>query len=81
MSWHEFATITIEEWARLNGKPAPAPIESIKTEDWPTPTKRPAYSVLSFEKTAAVGIAPMRPVREAVREFCERYRALESVSA
>ena len=81
MSWRDFAMIVIEEWAALNGKPAPAPIEAIRTEDWPTPTKRPAYSVLSFEKTAALGIAPMRPVREAVREFCERYRMLETVTA
>lgn len=81
MSWHQFAMVTLEEWARVCGKPAPAPIESIRTEDWPTPTKRPKYSVLSFEKTAALGIAPMRPVRDAVREFCERYQALEAVSA
>jgi dTDP-4-dehydrorhamnose reductase len=81
MSWHEFAMLTLEEWANVNGKPTPAPIESIRTEDWPTPTKRPKYSVLSFAKTAALGIAPMRPAREAVTDFCERYRALEGVSA
>ena len=81
MSWHQFATITLQEWANINGKPEPQPIESIRTEDWPTPTKRPAYSVLSFEKTAALGIAPMRPVREAVHEFCERYRELEKANA
>jgi len=78
MSWHAFASMTLEEWAKVNGKPAPTPIESIRTEDWPTPTKRPAYSVLSFEKTAALGIAPMRPVRDAVHEFCERYKALDA---
>ena len=81
MSWHQFATIVIEEWARAVGKQPPEPIESIRTEDWPTPTKRPKYSVLSFDKVAALGIAPMRPVRDAVSEFCERYRSLETVSA
>ena len=81
MSWHQFAMITIGEWAEVVGKPAPEPIESIRTEDWPTPTKRPRYSVLSFEKTGALGIAPMRPVREAVREFCERLLALQAVQA
>lgn len=81
MSWRDFAMMTIEEWAKINSKPEPAPIEAIRTEDWPTPTKRPAYSVLSFEKTAALGIEPMRSARDAVHEFCERYRALETVSA
>jgi dTDP-4-dehydrorhamnose reductase len=79
MSWHEFATVTLEEWAKIVGKPAPDPIAAIKTEDWPTPTKRPKYSVLSFEKVAALGISPMRPVREAVHEFAERLLALEVV--
>lgn len=81
MSWHEFATIAIEEWAKLTGKPTPGSIESIRTEDWPTPTKRPKYSVLSFEKTAALGIEPMRPTREAVVEFCQRLHALQAVQA
>lgn len=81
MSWHQFATIAIEEWAKTVGKPAPAPLEAIRTEDWPTPTKRPKYSVLSFEKTAALGIAPMRPVREALGDFCHRLRELEVVQA
>lgn len=76
MSWHEFATMAIEAWAEETGKPAPAPLQPIRTEEWPTPTKRPKYSVLSFEKTAALGIAPMRPVRDAVAEFCRRLHEL-----
>lgn len=77
MSWHEFARIAVETWARLEGKPAPDPITPIRTEDWPTPTKRPQYSVLSFAKTAALGIEPMRSVPVAVEEFCRRLKALE----
>jgi len=80
MSWHQFAMMTLEEWAKVKEREAPAMIESIRTEDWPTPTKRPAYSVLSFEKVAALGIEPMRPCRDAVHEFCERYLALENAS-
>ena len=76
MSWHALAEIAIRQWAALTGGPEPAAIEAIRTEDWPTPTERPAYSVLSFEKTAALGIAPMRPVREAVAEFCLRLQTL-----
>lgn len=79
MSWHQFATLAIEAWAREVGKPAPAPLEAIRTEDWPTPTKRPKYSVLSFDKAAALGIQPMRPVTEAVAEFCHRLHELGAI--
>ena len=81
MSWCEFAQIAVDEWAKLTEKPAPEKIEAIRTEDWPTPTKRPKYSVLSFEKTAALGVDPMRPTREAVVEFCQRLQELQAVTA
>lgn len=72
MSWHEFATRAIETYS--GSRPEITPIN---TEDWPTPAKRPKYSVLSFEKVAALGIEPMRPVDEALREFVVRLPSLE----
>lgn len=75
-NWHSFAEVTIREWATLTGKPGPSPIEAIRTEDWPTPAVRPKYSVLSFEKVAGLGIAPMRPLQEAVADFCARLEGL-----
>lgn len=72
MSWHEFATLAIGEHARQKGLPTPEPITPIKTEDWPTPARRPLYSALSFEKTASLGIGPMRPVRESLVDFVSR---------
>jgi dTDP-4-dehydrorhamnose reductase len=44
----------------------------IKTEDWPTPARRPSYSVLSIEKLAAEEIAPMWPLVYSLREFVLR---------
>lgn len=66
MTWHELAVRT------LRAAGIDAPVEPIGTEDWPTPATRPAYSVLSFEKCAGLGIAPMRPIDEALREFIVR---------
>ncbi len=73
MSWRDFTVLALEAWRQVNGpQDATISVAPIKTEDWPTPAKRPKYSVLSFEKTAALGIEPMRPVREALLEFVGR---------
>ncbi len=66
MSWHQFAVRTLEA-AGIDYEVAP-----ISTADYPTPAKRPAYSVLSTAKIAAMGIAPMRPTDEALAEFVSR---------
>ncbi|HWA83683.1 MAG TPA: dTDP-4-dehydrorhamnose reductase [Fimbriimonadaceae bacterium] len=72
MTWHEFAGRAVRTWQRTHGEPEGVEIEPIKTEDWPTPAARPKYSVLSTAKIAELGIAPMRPVDEALNEFCLR---------
>lgn len=66
MTWHQFAVRTLEA-AGIDYEVAP-----ISTADYPTPAKRPAYSVLSTAKIAAMGIAPMRPTDEALAEFVSR---------
>ena len=68
VSWHELAVRAIREYVREFGGEEPQ-IEEIRTEDWPTPAKRPAYSVLSCEKTRSMGIEPMRPLDEALGDF------------
>jgi dTDP-4-dehydrorhamnose reductase len=77
-NWHGFATRAIEIYSReVLEKEANVEIEPIKTEDWPTPAKRPKYSALSFEKVGALGIEPMRSVDEALTEFVKRLPPLQ----
>ncbi|MCC7433208.1 MAG: dTDP-4-dehydrorhamnose reductase [Methanoregulaceae archaeon] len=66
MTWHEFACRTLSA-AGIDYEIAP-----ISTAEYPTPAKRPAYSVLSSAKIEAMGIAPMRPIDEALAEFVSR---------
>ncbi len=69
MSWHEFAERSIMAWTQR-----PCEVEPIRTEDWPTPAARPKYSVLGMAKLETLGVATMRPVDEALAEFCGRLR-------
>lgn len=73
MTWHELATKAITAYREevLHSGRA-IEIAPIKTEDWPTPARRPSYSVLSNKKLAARNIVPMRPIDEALREFAKR---------
>jgi dTDP-4-dehydrorhamnose reductase len=69
MSWHRFAEVALQTLAEVKGIGRPVEIQPISTDDWPTPARRPHYSALSFAKCASLGIAPMRPTSEALREF------------
>lgn len=74
MSWHRFALDALEAFHEVTGvAPHPIAIESIRTEDWPTPTQRPANSTLDFSKLGALGIAPMASERESLRNFVVRW--------
>ena len=73
MTWFDLATIALETYRdSVLGSPREIKIEPIPTSAWPTPAKRPAYSVLSFEKTASLGVQPMRSTPAAMLDFCMR---------
>lgn len=67
VSWFEFARATLEEFG------VKSDVASTTTADWfklrPTSAVRPAYSVLDVEPFAKKVGRPMRPWRDALRDF------------
>lgn len=60
-TWHGFAEAIFAEAAK-RGRPVPS-VEAIRTEDWPTPARRPTDSRLDCEKLArsfGVSLPPWR---------------------
>jgi dTDP-4-dehydrorhamnose reductase len=62
-TWFDVAT----EVARLAG--IGARIRPIQTSEYPTPARRPAYSVLANQRWAVLGEPPLRPWNEALGEY------------
>ncbi|MCT2586223.1 dTDP-4-dehydrorhamnose reductase [Actinophytocola gossypii] len=60
-TWYEFAGAVFEELGL-----DPARVRPCKSEEYPTPAPRPAYSVLSDAAWRAAGLTPLRPWREAL---------------
>ena len=69
MTWFDLAYRSVEAYKAYHRLDGPIEIEPIASADWPTPAKRPAYSVLSTAKLQAAGIAPQRPVDESLLDF------------
>jgi len=49
------------------------PITEISSEEWDSPTQRPAFSPLENRRWAALGYAPLRRWEEAVAEYIHNY--------
>ena len=59
-SWYDFAVAISEEAAAAGLLPAPAVVTPIATSDYPTPARRPAYSVLDKSATLRrLGLTPV----------------------
>ncbi|MCX8053071.1 MAG: dTDP-4-dehydrorhamnose reductase [Armatimonadetes bacterium] len=67
-SWHEFASTIIETAGMTQIGVVP-----IKSEEWPTPTRRPKYSVLRHYRLELLGRDSARPWQDAVREFVSEW--------
>ena len=66
-SWYDFAVAIAEEGAARGLLPAALTVTPIATEEYPTPARRPAYSVLDKRSLAAFGCAPVH-WRQRLRE-------------
>jgi dTDP-4-dehydrorhamnose reductase len=56
-TWHGFAVAIVDE-ARKHAQLACERIDAITTAEYPTPARRPAYSVLDTSRIRAHGIVP-----------------------
>lgn len=76
ISWYDFAQAIFEEAAEINFPLKVRRVLPIPTDEYPTPAKRPAYSVLSCEKiSVSLGIHP--PYwRESLHKMLQEYKTL-----
>lgn len=58
-SWYDFAVAIAEEGARLGLLPPTVAVTPIATEEYPTPARRPPYSVLDKQSLVSLGFAPV----------------------
>lgn len=73
-SWYDFAVAIGEEALALGLLPALTPVKPIRTEDYPTPARRPAFGVLDKTATYAA-IGPARPWRAELRDCLKELAA------
>ncbi len=66
-SWYDFAEAIQEEAAAIGLLPGSVPIIPIRTQDYPTPARRPSYSVLDKSRLWAI-TGPARHWRSALRD-------------
>lgn len=64
-TWYDFAK-NIFELANLDVK-----VKPVTTDEYPTPAKRPVYSVLSHEKWNVTGFKSLRNYKEALKSYME----------
>lgn len=72
-SWFDFAVAISEEATQLGLITKPVDVQPIQTKDYPTPARRPSYSVLDVTATtAALGLTPVHwrtQLRQVLREL------------
>lgn len=69
MSWHAFSEAVLKVWT---GKKIS--ILGVSTNEYPTPAKRPAFSVLDTSKLSKKGISPWRDTAICLREYCDELK-------
>ncbi|MFC1844493.1 dTDP-4-dehydrorhamnose reductase [Thermodesulfobacteriota bacterium] len=77
-SWYDFAMAIQEEAHALDLLQKIIPVKPIKTEEYPTPAKRPPYSVLDKTSTCtALGYTPPH-WRESLKKMLIEYKSLRT---
>ena len=77
ISWYDFACGIHDEALALGLLSAPATIEPISTEAFPTKAQRPAYSVLDCSDTCSTLTVAQQPWRDALRDMLRSQQQLE----
>jgi dTDP-4-dehydrorhamnose reductase len=77
-SWYDFAVAIAEESAAVGLLPATVRVDPITTEDYPTPAKRPAYSVLDKRSLLGVLAVPAHHWRTKLRTVLREIAATSS---
>ena len=77
ISWYDFACAIHDEALALGLLSAPATIEPIPTEAFPTKAQRPAYSVLDCSDTCSTLGMAQRPWRDALCDMLRSQQQLE----
>ncbi len=75
-SWFEFARAIVEGL----GLRERCAVEPVSSAEWPTPAKRPRYSVLDLSKTEAL-LGPMPAWRDALRDVLARLEPVSPLSS
>jgi dTDP-4-dehydrorhamnose reductase len=66
-SWYDFAVAIAEEAAAIGLLPADVRVDAIASEEYPTPARRPGYSVLDRRSLLAILTVPARHWRSNLR--------------
>jgi dTDP-4-dehydrorhamnose reductase len=73
-SWHGFATAILEEASALGFDIKTEIIEPIPTSEYPTPARRPAYSVLDTSKIESCLDLPIPQWRGSLRKMLKELK-------
>jgi dTDP-4-dehydrorhamnose reductase len=74
-SWHQLAEAVLMEAGRSD-----IVLNPIRSVDWPSPTRRPKYSVLRNYARELRGMAPLRPWQEGLKDFMNAIKQTQSAS-
>ena len=80
ISWYDFACGIHDEALALGLLTAPATIEPIPTDAFPTKAQRPAYSVLDCSDTCSALNVTQQPWRDALRDMLRSQQELEGTA-